>query len=66
MRPTRSAYTRAVHTDGGSRRLGDVRACPAATVDGFWSLSLYNEKGAFTDNPVNWYVIGDRDAPGGR
>ncbi|WP_329120815.1 DUF1254 domain-containing protein [Streptomyces sp. NBC_01465] len=30
-------------------------------VDGFWSLTLYNERQAFADNPLNRYAIGDRD-----
>jgi len=27
----------------------------------FWSLTMYNEKQLFTDNPINRYAIGDRD-----
>ncbi len=27
----------------------------------FWSLTMYNEKQFFTDNPINRYAIGDRD-----
>ncbi|MFI6421333.1 DUF1254 domain-containing protein [Streptomyces sp. NPDC050842] len=30
-------------------------------VDGFWSLTLYDERQAFADNPLNRYAIGDRD-----
>ncbi|MCR9294350.1 MAG: DUF1254 domain-containing protein [bacterium] len=31
-------------------------------VRAFWSLTMYNEKQAFADNPINRYAIGDRDA----
>ncbi len=27
----------------------------------FWSLTLYNDRQLFTDNPINRYAIGDRD-----
>ena len=27
-------------------------------VDAFWSISMYNEKGLFVDNPINRYSIG--------
>jgi len=30
-------------------------------VRAFWSLSMYNKKNLFADNPLNRYVIGDRD-----
>ena len=30
-------------------------------VGGFWSVTLYNSKQAFVDNPINRYAIGDRD-----
>jgi hypothetical protein len=35
-------------------------------VRGFWSLTLYNDKQFFVDNPIDRYAIGDRDdiAPG--
>ena len=29
-------------------------------VDGFWSITMYNSKDYFVDNPLNRYVIGDR------
>lgn len=31
-------------------------------VRAFWSLTLYNDKQLFADNPLNRYAIGDRDA----
>ncbi|WP_319522336.1 DUF1254 domain-containing protein [uncultured Desulfosarcina sp.] len=31
-------------------------------VQGFWSLTMYNEKMFFVDNPINRYAIGDRDS----
>ena len=30
-------------------------------VDAFWSLTMYNAKQAFVDNPIDRYAIGDRD-----
>ncbi len=30
-------------------------------VNAFWSLSMYNDEGFFIANPINRYVIGDRD-----
>lgn len=30
-------------------------------VRAFWSLTMYNDKQAFADNPLNRYAIGDRD-----
>ncbi len=30
-------------------------------VKAFWSLTLYNDKQAFVENPINRYAIGDRD-----
>jgi hypothetical protein len=35
-------------------------------VRGFWSLTVYNDKQFFVDNPIDRYAIGDRDdiAPG--
>ncbi|MEU8782477.1 DUF1254 domain-containing protein [Streptomyces sp. NPDC048637] len=31
-------------------------------VNAFWSLTLYNDRQFFVDNPINRYAIGDRDA----
>ncbi|MBL1098433.1 DUF1254 domain-containing protein [Streptomyces coffeae] len=31
-------------------------------VGAFWSLTLYNDRQFFVDNPLNRYAIGDRDA----
>jgi hypothetical protein len=30
-------------------------------VNAFWSLTMYNAKQGFVDNPINRYAIGDRD-----
>ena len=30
-------------------------------VGAFWSVTMYNSKQAFVENPINRYVIGDRD-----
>lgn len=37
----------------------DKNALPP--VQGFWSLTMYNEKMFFVDNPIQRYAIGDRD-----
>lgn len=31
-------------------------------VNAFWSLTMYNDKHFFVENPINRYAIGDRDA----
>ena len=30
-------------------------------VNAFWSITMYNAKQFFVDNPINRYAIGDRD-----
>jgi hypothetical protein len=30
-------------------------------VHAFWSLTMYNDRRFFVDNPLNRYAIGDRD-----
>jgi Uncharacterized conserved protein len=30
-------------------------------VNGFWSVTMYNDKQFFVDNPIRRYAIGDRD-----
>ena len=34
---------------------------PLPPVRAFWSLTMYNDKQAFPDNPIDRYAIGDRD-----
>jgi hypothetical protein len=31
-------------------------------VQGFWSVTMYNDRQFFVENPINRYAIGDRDA----
>lgn len=31
-------------------------------VNGFWSVTMYNDRQFFVDNPIDRYAIGDRDA----
>jgi hypothetical protein len=31
-------------------------------VNAFWSLTMYNDRQFFVDNPIDRYPIGDRDA----
>ncbi|MFB7275493.1 DUF1254 domain-containing protein [Streptomyces hydrogenans] len=49
-RPLDGAHTYVLHFDAG-------RTPP---VDGFWSLTMMNERQLFADNPLNRYAIGDR------
>jgi hypothetical protein len=30
-------------------------------VRGFWSLTMYDQRQLFADNPIDRYAIGDRD-----
>jgi hypothetical protein len=34
----------------------------APPVNGFWSLTMYNERQVFVENSINRYAIGDRDS----
>lgn len=49
-RPFDGAHTYVLHFDAD-------RTPP---VDGFWSLTIMNERHLFADNPLNRYAIGDR------
>ncbi|MFE3129671.1 DUF1254 domain-containing protein [Streptomyces hydrogenans] len=49
-RPLDGAHTYVLHFDAG-------RTPP---VDGFWSLTMMNERQLFADNPLDRYAIGDR------
>ncbi len=48
--PTRR-FTRLLHFDKGQ----------TTPVNGFWSLTMYNDKQLFVENPLGRYAIGDRD-----
>ncbi|MET9117387.1 DUF1254 domain-containing protein [Streptomyces longwoodensis] len=49
-RPLDGAHTYVLHFDAGS----------TPPVDGFWSLTMMNERQLFADNPLDRYAIGDR------
>ncbi|MGA5064207.1 DUF1254 domain-containing protein [Streptomyces exfoliatus] len=49
-RPLDGAHTYVLHFDAGK----------TPPVDGFWSLTMMNERQLFADNPLNRYAIGDR------
>ncbi|MCX2180561.1 DUF1254 domain-containing protein [Streptomyces sp. SKN60] len=49
-RPLDGAHTYVLHFDAGQ----------TPPVDGFWSLTMMNERQLFADNPLNRYAIGDR------
>ncbi|MFC8588691.1 DUF1254 domain-containing protein [Streptomyces sp. NPDC057217] len=49
-RPLDGAHSYVLHFD----------AAQIPPVDGFWSLTMMNERHLFADNPLNRYAIGDR------
>ncbi|MGW8357632.1 DUF1254 domain-containing protein [Streptomyces wedmorensis] len=49
-RPLDGAHTYVLHFEAGK----------TPPVDGFWSLTMMNERQLFADNPLNRYAIGDR------
>lgn len=49
-RPLDGAHTYVLHFAAGE----------TPPVDGFWSLTMMNERQLFADNPLNRYAIGDR------
>ncbi|MFD3728940.1 DUF1214 domain-containing protein [Streptomyces sp. NPDC058671] len=49
-RPLDGAHSYVLHSD----------AAQIPPVDGFWSLTIMNERHLFADNPLNRYAIGDR------
>lgn len=49
-RPLDGAHTYVLHFDAGE----------TPPVDGFWSLTMMNERHLFADNPLNRYAVGDR------
>ncbi|MFD8011100.1 DUF1254 domain-containing protein [Streptomyces sp. NPDC058955] len=49
-RPLDGAHTYVLHFDAGQ----------TPPVDGFWSLTMMNERQLFADNPLDRYAIGDR------
>lgn len=56
--------------DGRNRYVLHFAADTLPPADAFWSLTLYNERQFFHDNPLNRYALGDRnplrfDADGG-
>lgn len=47
-RPLNSANNYTIHFNLGQ----------TPPIDGFWSISMYNDKSIFVDNPINRYAIG--------
>ncbi len=65
--PEDAVYPRAT-TDSDSQQLTGQRsytihfdAGELPPVNGFWSLTMYNERQFFVENPLNRYAIGERD-----
>lgn len=48
--------------DGRHRYVLHFDAGTTPPVDAFWSLTMYNDRQFFVDNPLDRYTIGDRDA----
>ncbi|MFD4693251.1 DUF1254 domain-containing protein [Streptomyces sp. NPDC058463] len=47
--------------DGSHRYLLHFDADDLPPVDAFWSVTMYNDRQFFIDNPINRYAIGDRN-----
>jgi hypothetical protein len=48
--------------DGANRYVIHFEKTKTPPVEAFWSVTMYNDKQAFVDNPLDRYAIGDRDA----
>lgn len=48
--------------NGGHQYVVHFDAGALPPVNGFWSLTVYDDKQFFVDNPIDRYAIGDRDA----
>ncbi|MFJ7964088.1 DUF1254 domain-containing protein [Streptomyces sp. NPDC096324] len=47
---------------GGNRYQLHFEAGSLPPVNAFWSLTMYNDRQFFVDNPIDRYTVGDRDA----
>ena len=47
--------------DSGKAYVMHFEASEIPPVRAFWSLTMYNDRELFADNPINRYAIGDRD-----
>jgi hypothetical protein len=47
--------------DSGQKYVIHFEKKQVPPVRAFWSLTMYNDKQFFADNPINRYAIGDRD-----
>jgi hypothetical protein len=47
--------------NGGSQYVLHFEPDQLPPVNGFWSLTMYDDKQFFVDNPIDRYAIGDRD-----
>ncbi|MEU6173572.1 DUF1254 domain-containing protein [Streptantibioticus parmotrematis] len=47
--------------DGGHHYVLHFEADALPPVNAFWSLTMYNDRQFFVDNPIDRYAIGDRD-----
>jgi hypothetical protein len=46
---------------GGNQYVMHFESGELPPVNGFWSLTMYDDKQFFVDNPIDRYAIGDRD-----
>lgn len=47
--------------DGANRYVIHFEKAKTPPVQAFWSVTMYNDKQGFVDNPLDRYAIGDRD-----
>lgn len=59
--PTTSQDSTGEALNGANRYVIHFTKDQIPPVEGFWSITMYNDRQFFVENPINRYAIGDRD-----